>query len=106
MAKAKLTLTPNPTFKATVMVPVAGGKPVPVEWTFKYRDREEYKEFFATLGNDTPDADLLLDIGSGWDLDDPYDRASMEKFARVYMAGPGEVLATYVRELSGAREKN
>lgn len=31
-----LKLIPNPTFKAKVLIPIAGGKPEPVEFTFKH----------------------------------------------------------------------
>jgi len=40
---AKIKLIPEPTFTAKVPVPVPGGKPVEVEFTFLHRKRDEVK---------------------------------------------------------------
>lgn len=36
---AKIRIAQNPTFKAFVSIPIVGGEPEKIEFTFKYRDR-------------------------------------------------------------------
>ena len=45
---AKLKLVANPTFKANVGIPVAGGESVPVEFTFKHRTKTALDEWVKT----------------------------------------------------------
>lgn len=111
MAKPKLNLNPAATFKATVTIPVPGGRDAAVEFIFKYRDREEFKEFLDTLngveGAEAPQKiDVMMDIASGWDLDEPFDKTSVDKMLRLYMGAPQAVIDTYVSEMTGARVKN
>ena len=105
MAKNKLTLSPEPTFKADVTIPVPGGKAAVVEFVFKYRDRDGFKEFIDSLGGGD-DVDVIMDMASGWDLADPFDRANVEKLAKLYMAAPMAIMNAYTDELTGARLKN
>lgn len=105
MAKSKLSLAVSPTFKATVSIPVAGGKPADVEFTFKHRTREQFKELMDSLeGRD--DVDVVMDIASGWDLDDPFERDSVERLIEGYMGSARAIINGYVLELTGARVKN
>lgn len=106
MAKAKLSLTLAPTFKAPVQIPVPGARPVSVEFTFKYRDRDAFKEFLDGLHASTEDVDLLLDIASGWELDEPFEKASLEKMVKTYIGSAAAVLNAYIAESTGARAKN
>ena len=48
---AKLKLNPEPTFRAKVLVPVAGAAPVAVDFSFKYRTRSELREFVKSLAD-------------------------------------------------------
>lgn len=107
MAKVKFTLEPSPTFKAVVNIPVAGGKPAPVEFIFKHRDREQFKDFVEGL-TDRKDVDVVMDIASGWDLDDAFDAASIEKLVTRYMGAFNAICEVYFTELtkSGARSGN
>ncbi|NWD74838.1 hypothetical protein HX890_12060 [Pseudomonas gingeri] len=43
---AKIKIAQNPTFKASVLIPVVGCEPEKIEFTFKYRDREELAALF------------------------------------------------------------
>ena len=105
MAKPKFNLSANPTFKAKVAIPVPGGKPADIEFTFKHRSKDALKEFMDDM-KEKEDVDLLQDLVSGWDIDDPFNAESLEKMIQNY---PGSALAiyqTYMVEMSGARAKN
>lgn len=99
MAKVKFTLEPNPTFKATVKIPVAGADFAPVEFTFKYRNREQFKELADGIVEREP-VDLLLDIACGWELPEPFDAASLTKLTNNYLGAFRAVLDAYFNELT------
>lgn len=106
MAKpAKFSLNVAPTFKATVSIPVAGGGSADVEFTFKHRERKAFKEFMESLSG-AEDIDVLMDIASGWDLEDAFDKDSLGKMIERYMGSANAILDTYLKELMGARTKN
>jgi hypothetical protein len=77
MAKAKFSLTASPTFKSTVDIPIPGGRSAQIEFTFKGRTRDEFEEFMTALKDEKPD-DLVLQIATGWDLDEPFGQAHTE----------------------------
>lgn len=104
MAK-KISLDLTPTFKATVQIPVPGKGTGPVEFTYKYRDREAFKEFTELL-KDMEDVEMIMDVASGWDLDEPFDKAHVEKLVAKYIGAPRAILDTYITEQTGARAKN
>ena len=102
---AKLSLVANPTFTAKVGIPVAGGDPVEVVFTFKHRTKDELDEFIKTRA-DKPDTDSFLEMVVGWDLEDKF---TPENAGLLLQNRIGTALATYrvyVDELIGAREKN
>jgi hypothetical protein len=105
MAKAKLSLAVAPTFKATVQIPVPGGRSAAVEFVFKARTRDEFKEFLEIL-KDAEDVEMILDVASGWDLDEPFDKANINKLVQSYMGAARAILDVYISELTGARAKN
>lgn len=115
--KPKFTLAVAPTFNAPVQIPVAGGGTAEINFTFKHRTRDEFKEFMESLkpagvaDGEEPvegpkDSDVLLDIASGWDLVEPFDAASLEKLVQRYMGAAQAVINAYLAELTGARAKN
>ncbi|HQS59728.1 MAG: hypothetical protein B7Y56_03020 [Gallionellales bacterium 35-53-114] len=102
---AKLSLTPSPTFKTMVGIPVAGGKPVDVEFTFKHRTKDQLATFLAERAGKT-DIEGFLDMVTGWELEDPFNEESVTKLTQNY---PGASLATfrvYIDELVQAKIKN
>lgn len=106
MAKpAKFNLSASPTFKAKVTIPVAGGKPAEIEVTFKHRTRDAFKEFVENL-TDREDVDVILDIASGWDLDDAFDADSLEELTQNHIGSARAIIETYIGELTSARTKN
>jgi hypothetical protein len=105
MAKVKLSLNPSPTFSANVNIPVAGGAPVPVQFTFKHRTRDALREFLDKL-KDRDDVDVVLDIASGWDLEDPFGKKSVEQMVQNYIGSAKAVIDTYLTELTAQRLGN
>lgn len=109
---AKIKLIPDPTFTSKVGVPVPGKGSVDVEFTFKYRTREEMRAFLervnAAEGGDgaMDDVQLVMECASGWELADTFNEANVREFVSRYIAGPTAVFETYVMEMSGARLKN
>ena len=105
MAKPKFSLTANPTFKALVDVPVPGGKSAAVEFTFKSRTRDEFRLFIDGLG-DRLDVDVIMDMASGWDLEDPFDQANVELLTQNYLGAARAITEKYLSELTAARLGN
>lgn len=105
MAKPKFSLAVAPTFKAKVMIPVPGKSAEPVEFTFKGRDREAFKEFIANLA-DREDADVVMDIASGWELEDAFDKENVQTLIDNYLGAARAIIEKYLSELTQARLGN
>jgi len=103
--KVKLKLTPDPTFRKEVPIPVPGGTPVLVLFTFKFRDREALADWAKSLGDKT-DAQMVMEVASGWDLDDPFDEANVKRFTDSYLEAGAAVVGVYCRESGAARLGN
>lgn len=104
---AKLTLTQKPTFEAPVKIPVPGGKDVSVKFTFKSRTKEGFKEFFDDAKTEErQDADVVMDIASGWELEDAWDRENVATLLENYLGAGRAIISTYIAEQTGARQGN
>lgn len=113
---AKLALNPAPTFKATVHIPVAGGEPVPVVMSFKYRTRRALDEFLkkrdadAQLPDDDPakpsEAQLVMDCVEGWEVDDAFTLSVVEHLLDTHHAAGFAILGTYLQTLQAGRKGN
>jgi hypothetical protein len=105
---AKITLTAAPTFSAPVPIPVPGVGPVNVVFTFKGRTRAQLKEFTARTTGDgsLENADLILELACGWELDEPFDLENVTKLTENYLGATGAIYVTYLQELTEARTKN
>jgi len=102
---AKLSLTTAPTFTKSVAIPVPGRKPVPVDFTFKGRTRDAFREYLdGAEGRD--DVDMLMDTICGWELEDEFSRESVEQLVQNYAGSARAIIETYVREVTGARLGN
>ena len=102
---AKLQLTASPTFKCNVLIPVPGKKPVPVEFNFKGRTKDEFKSFIDTIG-DREDVDVILDIATGWELEEAFGRDSVELLLQNYLGSARVIIEKYIGELTAARLGN
>jgi Phage tail assembly chaperone len=105
MAKPKFTLTLAPTFKAKVNIPIPGADAIPVEFTFKGRTREAFKDFIDNLKN-REDVDLILEMCSGWELEDAFDKDNIATLALNYLGAPTAILDKYLAEMNKARLGN
>jgi hypothetical protein len=101
----KLLLEPNPTFKAKVEIYIPGQGHAPVEFDFKYRDRdgvmallEEHKKL--------KEVEAIMSVASGWDLSDEFNAESVQKLLKRYNGCGFSIIKKYFEELNGAREKN
>lgn len=105
MSSIKFKLEASPTFKAKVSIPVPGGKAEKVEFTFRHRTRKEFLAWLSTIEN-KEDPDIVLDVASGWELEDPFDREHIEKMCENFMGSAKAVLDVYLAENAGARLGN
>lgn len=101
----KFSLTPNPTFKRDVAIPVPGGKTASINFTFKHKTRDEFKAFLEGLEG-REDVDIILEVASGWGLEDAFDEDNVTELTQNYLGSARAVLDTYVSELAGARKGN
>jgi hypothetical protein len=102
---AKLTLTSSPTVKSNVLMAVPGKKPVPVEFNFKGRTKDEFKAFLDGIG-DREDAEVILDIATGWELEDAFGKESVELLLQNYIGAARVIIEKYIGELTAARLGN
>jgi hypothetical protein len=105
MAKTKFVLTASPTFKAKVAIPIPGGSPEIVEFTFRRRTKEAYLEWAKDMA-EKDDVDLILEVASGWELEDPFDADSLEKLTQNYIGSGRAVLETYINQQTNAKLGN
>lgn len=103
--KPKFSLTLAPTFKCKVAIPVPGDKSADIEFTFKGRSREAFKDFIESL-KDREDADVVMDIASGWDLEDAFTKENVEILTGNYLGAAKAVIEAYLSELTTGRAKN
>lgn len=104
--KIKFTLVPQPTFKKKVKMPIPGADFVDVEFTFKHRSKTEFQEFMEAAKDQTDDVALLMDIASGWELEEPFDKDHVEKLVDGYVGAARAIFTAYVDELVKARVGN
>lgn len=106
---AKLSLNPDPVFKAKVSIPVPGSAPVAVEFTFKYRTRTQLRKFtkaMAEADESTDEVVAFKDFVSGWELDDAFTDENIARLLDAYPGASGELVSTYLRESAGVRRGN
>lgn len=111
MAKQKLVLTANPTFKAIVGIPVPGQENnSPVEFVFKHRMKSDLQEWRDAMLEEMKvsgvSADHVMSMASGWDLEEAFSAENVQLLLETY---PGSGLAIYVKynnELQDAKLGN
>lgn len=103
---ASFSLIPDPTFKAKVDIPVPGKKPQKIEFTFKWRDADDFKAFIESLGNHDSDTDAVMEFVTGWELTDAFNRDNVDKMVKNYLGSAKALIQTYLSENAGARLGN
>lgn len=102
---ARLKLNPEPTFKAKVGIPVPGGRPADVQFTFKHRTRDEVIDWLDG-SREASDVQSVMDCAIAWDLDDEFTAENVERLCNNYTGAGMAIVGTYLDELRGARAKN
>ena len=102
---AKLKLVANPTFKAKVGIPMAGGEAVPVEFTFKHRTKTALDEWIKTCSGKS-DTESFMEMVEGWDLEEPFSKENVDVLLENYIGASVETYRAYVDELIKHKEKN
>ena len=102
---AKLKLTPDPTFKFSVGIPVPGLGNAPVVFVFKHRNGDELEAWIKAT-SDSSDAETIIDCAVSWDLDDEFNAANVKAFCNNYPGGAYAIVRGYMGELRGQRAKN
>jgi hypothetical protein len=102
---ARLSIVAAPTFKAVVSIPVAGGAPVDVEFTFKHRTKAAMSEFISSREGKT-DGESLMEMISGWDFAEDLTPGSAETMLQNYIGAALPIYRTYIEELAQAKTKN
>lgn len=105
MSKLKFTLDPKPMFEMPVALPVHGAGTVDVKFTFRHRTRDEMSAFMKSAPG-RPDVDLIQDVATGWELDDPFDAKSIAKLVQNYAGAAAAIVSTYINEIGQARLGN
>jgi hypothetical protein len=102
---AKLRLTPDPTFKAKVGIPVPGKPVTPVEFTFRWRTATEVETWWEEV-KERPLVELIPTMATAWELDDEFNDENIARLCSVYLGAADAIFKTYLDELRGARAKN
>lgn len=99
-------LNPEPTFRAVVSIPVAGGEPAELEFEFRHKTRDESRAWFSGFAGRS-EADCLMDIVAGWhNCETVFGKEALETLLQNYAQAGSAILAVYARELTGARLGN
>lgn len=105
MSKPKFSLTAKPTFPATVAIPVPGAEAEEIKFTFKGRTRDEFKKFMDGLEGRN-NVDVILDVASGWELEDVFNPENVALLDQNYIAAAASILDKYILEMNKARRGN
>lgn len=100
-----LKLEAEPTFKTKVGIPVPGRGDVDVEFTFKWRSKDEWKAFLEQA-KDMEDVKYVMEVAIAWQLNDAFTPENIAKLLQKYQGAAHAIAVTYTRELIGARLKN
>ncbi len=117
MTKIKLGQRPK-NFKKIVTFPLHDGSDGGIEMTFMYRTKAEFGELIdshnalpaaalepatseqqsleaALRDSTTANADYMLAIAEGWDIDEPFERATIEQLANELPGAIGAIFNAY-----------
>ena len=110
---AKLKLIADPTFQATVKIPLAGAEPYPVVFTFKHRERKALDAWVKVSVQDTPEIDpidtdlkMVKDVATGWDLEDAFTDENITQLLNSYAGSAMAIYQAYLTELRLGKQKN
>lgn len=102
---AKIKLDADPSFKATVSIPIPGADNADVLFTFKHRTRDECVKWLEGITK-KKDSQVVTEMATAWDLDDEFNAKNAERLCQNYGGAGSAIFDCYLRELRGARAKN
>lgn len=102
----KLTLVANPKFTADVLIPIAGGDPIPVKFEFRHRTKQELDEFMKSREGKTDEQSIMEMVVSWPGLEDEFNLSNVELLLQNRIGAALAIYRKYVEELLGARIKN
>lgn len=100
----KFTLTPNPTFKAAVEIPLHDGLVAKPVFEFKHRSKSDLDALIKR--KEISDPDLLSELLAGWELEEEFSRENIERLCQNYVMAPKEIFSAYIRALVDGRRGN
>lgn len=101
-----LKFKPNPTFRAKVEIPAAGGESIEIEFTFRHRGKKALDTFAEEI-REMPDADALMLMVEDWtDMGAPFGADALAELLDDYPAAAFAITRAYFRELLQARLGN
>ena len=114
----KFTLTPNPTFMVTAIIPRAGEEDGKVLFTFKHKRRSEIEmlekdlregmsaDHEAKKAGTSSMVKFIMDIATDWDLEDAFNIENVTEMLENYPRAFDAISLAFTRELMAIREKN
>ena len=103
---SKLVLKPAPTFALNVAVPVPGGDFVVVQFTAKFRAKDDLLAFMKSAAT-AEDHETFLGIVEGWDLEGaPFNRENALQLLQSYVGTPVATYRAYVAESTKSSQGN
>lgn len=109
MSSAVLKLKANPTFLATVAIPLPDGEGThEIGVTFKHKNKAALEEFITgESARSRSDVDSVLEIVESWTgLDGDFNRDNLTEFLQNYHGAARAIVSRYVEKLSQARLGN
>ena len=101
-----LKIAPEPTFVASVVVPVPGGGDALINVTYRHKGRAALKEWTASFGSRN-DPDCLEEVIAAWDgVEVDYSRETLGMLLDAYPGAAMALFTAYVGELGRAKAKN
>jgi hypothetical protein len=101
----KLKLVADPTFQAAVPIPIAGGKPVPVVFTFKHRTRAALDEWMKVMEGKS-NLEYIMGMAEAWELEDAFTKENVELLLQNRLGAADAISFTYHNELYPAKLGN
>jgi len=100
----KFKIDPAPTFNEPVVFRMPGGKTGTINVTYRYMDQDAYKALFN--GSKKSDVEFALDIATGWDAEEDFGEAALERLFKAYPTAGKAFFSTFRVAMFGAEEKN
>ncbi len=99
-------IQPNPTFFATVQIPVTGGDPMPLEVEYKHRTVDELQAFANSM-RDRPPAEVCADMLVGWKgADQEFSPGALETLLQNYALAADALATQYLAAYRDAKRGN